>query len=315
MGYAVEASEVRKRYLDIHGKWNIALDGMDLQVPEGGVFGLLGPNGAGKTTAIRALVGLVRIGGGSLSVLGEEVPAGLTRTLPRVGAIVEGPAFFPRFTVRRNLEVLAKISGVGRKGIDAALERVGIAERANSSAKDLSLGMRQRLAIACTLIKDPELLIFDEPANGLDPEGIVQVRELIRQLGAEGRTVFVSSHILSEIRHVADRVAILAHGRTLASGPVESFLVEGDMTGLIVRVADASRAIPILAAEGLTAVEIPDEDGDSLRVSCLPDEAERVTRALARRDMYVRELRPDGSDLESAYLRLTAEPPPEAASS
>jgi len=310
MGFAIEAEQVRKRYLDIHGKWNTALDGMDLQVPEGGVFGLLGPNGAGKTTAIRAMVGLVRIGGGSLSVLGQPVPKGLSKVLPRIGAIVEAPAFFPRFTVRRNMEILTKMSGVGRTGIDAALERVGIADRANSSAKDLSLGMRQRLAIACTLIKDPDLLIFDEPANGLDPEGIVQVRELIRSLGAEGRTVLVSSHILSEIKQTADQVAILSRGRTSASGPVGSFFAEEERPGLVVRISDAVRALSILEAAGIDAVRT-DGDGDGLRVSCPPAEAERVTRTLADAGVYVREIRPDGSDLESAYLRLTSDAPAE----
>ncbi len=161
MSNAIETAGLRKRFLDIHGKWITALDGVDLEIPEGGVFGILGPNGAGKTTAIRVLVGLVRFSHGTVSVLGEQLPAGLPKVLPRVGAIVEGPAFFPRFTVRRNLQVLAKISGTGRAGIDRALERVGLAHRAESNAKDLSLGMRQRLAIACALIKDPEVLIFD----------------------------------------------------------------------------------------------------------------------------------------------------------
>jgi ABC-2 type transport system ATP-binding protein len=252
------------------------------------------------------MVGLVRIGGGSLTVLGQPVPNGLPKVLPRIGAIVEGPAFFPRFTVRRNMEILTKMSGVGRKGIDAALERVGIADRANSSAKDLSMGMRQRLAIACTLIKDPDLLVFDEPANGVDPEGIVQVRELIRSLGAEGRTVLVSSQILSEIEQTADWVAILSRGRTLASGPVGSFLGGEDRPGVVVRVADAARAVSVLEAAEMGAVRT-DAGGDELRVSCLPAEAERVTRTLADNGMYVREIRPVGSDLESAYLRLTSD--------
>lgn len=305
MSNAIEVSGLRKRYLDIHGRWIQALDGVDLDVPEGGVFGILGPNGAGKTTAIRVLVGLVGFSAGTVSVLGESLPQSLSKVLPRVGAIVEGPAFFPRFTVRRNLQVLAKISGTGPVGIDRAIERVGLADRAESNAKDLSLGMRQRLAIACALIKDPEVLIFDEPANGLDPQGIVQVRELIRELGAEGRTVLISSHILSEIQQVADHVAIFSHGRTVASGRVTSFLTETEAPGFVVRVADAHQAMPHLVAAGLptVAMEAPDE----LLVTCPANEGDRIARTLAEHGMFPREMVMRESALEAAYLRLTSE--------
>jgi ABC-2 type transport system ATP-binding protein len=304
MGYAVEVSEVRKTYLDIHGKRVAALDGMSLAVPEGGVFGILGPNGAGKTTLIRLLVGLVRFNGGSVTVLGARLPTDLHRVLPRIGAIVEAPAFSPRMTVRRNMEILARISGISKNGIEQILERVGLADDAKRNAKDLSLGMRQRLAIACALVKDPELLIFDEPANGLDPEGIVQVRELIRELGAEGRTVLVSSHILSEIRLMADQVAIVSEGRTLVSGPVPSILEELDTRGAIVRLADPARALGVLEAAGMVANRMGDDH--AIRVSCPPGEADRVTRALAEHGLYVKELMPDATDLEAAYLRLTS---------
>src|SRR5206468_12325473 len=155
-----------------------------------------------------------------------------------VGSIVEQPALFPRFTGRRNLEILGRLDGAAGSEIDRSLERVGLAERAGDMVKTYSLGMKQRLGIAAALLKDPSVLILDEPANGLDPAGIVEVRELVRSLGAEGRTVFVSSHILSEVQHTADRVAILARGRLVKAGPVGEVLAAGGARGMLVRVSD-----------------------------------------------------------------------------
>lgn len=304
MANAIEIEGLQKRYLDIRGKRSTALAGLDLAVPEGGVFGVLGPNGAGKTTLIRCLVGLVRANAGRITLLGQPVPKGLPATLGRVGAIVEAPAMYPRFSARRNLEILARVEGRGKADIDRALDRVGLTERAESPVKGYSLGMRQRLAIAATLIKEPEVLVLDEPANGLDPAGIVQVRDLVRELGAEGRTVLVSSHILSEMRQMVDHVAILAQGRCTLSGSVEEVLARGRTRGLIVRLDDPAAGIAALRARGIEA-SAGDGDG-ALRVALPEQGAAYVTRVLAEASLFPSEIRPDGSDLESVYLELTA---------
>src|SRR5207245_2064676 len=208
----IEIEGLVKEYRRLRGGRTVAVDRLDLSVPEGGVFGFLGPNGAGKTTTIRCLLGLVRPTRGACRLLGVDAGSGLSRVIRRVGAIVETPALFPRFSGRRNLELLGRLHGIGPRAVHEVLERVGLGERADHLVKTYSLGMRQRLGIGAALLKDPELLILDEPANGLDPAGIKEVRDLIRRLGDEGRTVFLSSHILTEIQHSADRFANLAGG-------------------------------------------------------------------------------------------------------
>ena len=198
-----------------------ALDGLDLEVPDGGgVFGFVGPNGAGKTTTIRCLLGLVRPTSGRCGVLGAEVPTELHRVQHRIGSAIEGQALFPTFSARRNLEHLARLRRIPRRRVDELLELVGLATRADDLVRTYSLGMRQRLGIAAALLPDPELLVLDEPANGLDPAGIVEMRGLLRRLGEEGRTVFLSSHQLNEVEQICDHVAVIVQGRCVASGPV-----------------------------------------------------------------------------------------------
>src|SRR3954453_23647326 len=216
---AIEFEDVRVSYRTRRGRV-AALSGLDLSVPTGGVFGFLGANGAGKTTAIRAAVGLLRGARGRVRVLDSDIPKDLPRALSRVGALVEQPSFFPNFTGRRNLELLGRTRGVDAKRVDAVLGEVGLDARADTRFATYSVGMKQRLGIAAALLKEPELLILDEPANGLDPPGILEVRNLMRTVAAEGRTVFVSSHILSEGEHACDRIAIVAHGKCIASGRV-----------------------------------------------------------------------------------------------
>ncbi len=292
---------LRKEYRRLRGGATTAVDGLDLEVPEGGVFGFLGPNGAGKTTTIRCLVGLVAPGAGRVSMLGADIPHGLPRVIRHVGSIVETPALFPRFTGRRNLQILARIDGIGRSAVDDVLARVGLGDRGDDLVKTYSLGMKQRLGIGAALLKDPALLILDEPANGLDPAGIVEVRELLRRLGAEGRTVFVSSHILSEIQQTADRVAILARGRCVREGAVADVLASRGSEGLIVRLRDLEAGRSALADAGVTSTV----DGDALRVNVVATEAEHVSRTLAERGLFVTELRPEEVDLETVFLELT----------
>ncbi len=301
MSSVIEVHGLRKEYRRLRGGSTLAVNGLDLEVPQGGVFGFLGPNGAGKTTTIRCLLGLVAPSAGRLRLLGEEVPRHLQRVIRTVGAIVEAPALFPRFSGRRNLLILGRIDGIGVATVDAALERVGLSERADDMVKTYSLGMKQRLGIAAALLKDPSVLILDEPANGLDPAGIVDVRRLITSLGAEGRTVFVSSHILSEIQQTADRVAILARGRLVKAGPVHEVLAGSGGEGLIVKLRDLAAGVAALAAANIPATVA---DG-ALRVSVAPVEAERVSRTLAERGLFVTELRPDEQDLETVFLDLT----------
>ncbi len=298
----IEIEGLRKEYRRLRGKSTVALDGLDLQVPEGGVFGFLGPNGAGKTTTIRCLLGLVHTSGGKLRLLDAEVPHGLPKVIRKVGSIVETPTLYPRFSGRRNLEILGRLHGIGPKAVDSVLERVGLADRQRDQVKTYSLGMKQRLGIAAALLKDPTVLILDEPANGLDPAGIVEVRELLRSLGKEGRTVFVSSHILSEVQQTADRVAILARGRCVKSGPVHEVLTSGRAADtLLVKLDDLAAGARALTEAGLRATVV----GDGLRVTMSPTEAARVTKALADRGLYLFELRPDEVDLETVFLELT----------
>jgi ABC-2 type transport system ATP-binding protein len=297
----IEVEGLRKEFRRLRGGRTVAVAGLDLEVPDGGVFGFLGPNGAGKTTTIRCLLGLVRPDTGSVRLLGTDVTKGLSRVIGKVGSIVEQPALFPRFSGRRNLEILGRIQGRDGAAVDSVLERVGLAERAKDNVRTYSLGMKQRLGIAAALLKDPAVLILDEPANGLDPAGIVEVRELIRSLGAEGRTIFVSSHILSEVQQTADRVAILARGRLIKAGPVNEVLSTGRARGMLVKVSDLEAGRRALEAADLGA----SVDGDVLRVEVQPEQGERVTRALVAADLYPSELRPDEVDLETVFLELT----------
>lgn len=272
-------------------------------VEQGGVFGFLGPNGSGKTTTIRCLLALSYPSGGSCRIFGVDPAKDLHKVVDRVGAIVESPAFFGGFSGRRNLELLARSRGFEQSRVGAALERVGLAARAKDLVKTYSLGMKQRLAIAAALLKDPELLILDEPANGLDPAGIKEVRELIRSLGREGRTVFVSSHVLAEIQQTCDRVAILSRGRAVRVGSVEDVLAGGRSSSMLVRVPDVHKGAEVLRSAGIET-QIVDS---ALSVAVSQDEAGRVTRTLAAEGIYLSELRPHEASLEDVFLELTRE--------
>jgi ABC-2 type transport system ATP-binding protein len=298
----IEIEGLAKEYRGRRGHRVAALDGLDLAIPEAGVFGFLGPNGSGKTTTIRCLLGLARPTCGRLRLLGRPVPGGLRDSIRRVGAIVESPALFATMSGRENLVLLGAVDGIGTRRVDEVLGLVGLDTRAGDLVKKYSLGMRQRLALAAALLKDPELLILDEPANGLDPAGIHQVRTLIRQLAAEGRTVFLSSHILSEIEHTCDRVAILNRGRCVVHGTVRDVLAStGASQAMLVKAADLDRAIAALRRAGLAA----ERHADHVRVAIAPTEASRVTQVLAREEQWVTDMRPEERSLEDLFLELT----------
>jgi len=297
----IEVEGLRKEYRRLRGRRTLAVDGLDMAVPTGGVFGFLGPNGAGKTTTIRCLLGLVRPTAGRCTLLGADARAALASVITRVGSIVETPALYPRFSGRLNLELLGRLQGIGRRAVDAVLDQVGLADRASDPVRTYSLGMKQRLGIAAALLKDPELLILDEPANGLDPAGIKEVRDLVRRLGREGRTVFVSSHQLSEVQQMCDRVAILSRGRSVATGKVAEVLARGRRDVLIVKLPELEDGLRALQGAGLEATM----DDAALRVSLPASEGARITEILASRGMFLSELRPEEVSLETVFLELT----------
>jgi len=301
---AIELEDLRVSYRGRRGSV-VAVDKLSLSVPSGGVFGFLGANGAGKTTAIRAIVGLLRSSTGRIRVLDADVPRHLPSVMDRIGALVEQPSFFPNCSGERNLRLLARARGIGAEKVDAAIEQVGLAARADSRFATYSLGMKQRLGIAAALLKDPELVVLDEPANGLDPPGILEVRTLLRGLGAQGRTVFVSSHLLSEVEHTCDRVAIIAHGRCIASGRVDDLLAGGHARHRV-RLPDPVHQNEIardaLARAGLPAVS---DDEGALVVDVGADRSHEVTRVLAEANVFVSELTPVTRSLEDVFLELT----------
>lgn len=298
----IEVEGLVKRYRRLRGASTVAVAGLDLVVPAGGVFGFLGPNGAGKTTTIRCLLGLVRPSAGRCRLLGADSGRELAGVAGRVGSMVEAPAFFPGMSGRKNLALLGGLEGIGRQGIIAALERVGLGDRGDHRVKTYSLGMKQRLGLAAALLKDPEVLLLDEPANGLDPAGIKEIRELLRSLGAEGRTVFISSHILSEVRQICDRVAILARGACVASGDVDDVL---DVKGgrLVVGLDDLEAGRAILEQKGFSATI----DNGRLVIAGAVTDPGRVTKVLADDGQFLTELRREEADLETVFLELTAD--------
>src|SRR3954454_13738432 len=221
----IETDGLRKVYRS-GARRTVAVDGLDLSVSTGGVHGFLGPNGSGKTTTIKMLLGLTRPSAGEMRLFGLPVPDQLPQVIDRVGAIVEEPRFRPAFSGRKNLTLLARSIGVPRTSVDEALRQAGLADRAKEPFGTYSVGMRKRLALASALLKHPDLLILDEPTNGLDPAGIRGIRDLIRDLGESGVTVLLSSHILAEVQQVCHSVSIVGEGRLLASGRVEDLLGE-----------------------------------------------------------------------------------------
>jgi ABC-2 type transport system ATP-binding protein len=299
-GLVISTTALRKEFRGRRGGLRVAVDDLDLAVPAGGVHGFLGPNGSGKTTTIRMLLGLARATSGEMRLFGEPVPARLPAVIDRVGAVVESPKFSPHFSGRRNLQLLAGTIGAPRSAVDAAIATVGLTGRDRDRFRSYSLGMKQRLAIAATLLKSPQLLILDEPTNGLDPAGIREIRDTIRSLGEQGVTVLLSSHILAEVQAVCDSATIIGNGRLLASGSVADLLDSGS-TAHAVEVPEADLALGVLLGAGLVARRVDDR---TLQVeTAAPDE---ITRVLGGAGIWLTALRPVRRDLESVFLELTA---------
>ena len=305
-GAALVTRGLAKRY----GK-RVALDGLDLRVPAGVVYGFLGPNGAGKTTTMRILTGLVHADAGSVELLGKPFGRRDRRRLFDVGALIESPSFYPFLSGRENLRALAAAGApVPATRVDEVLALVNLRERASDKVSGYSLGMKQRLGIAAALLGDPKLLLLDEPANGLDPAGIVGMRDTLRALAAEGRTVLVSSHILSEVEQLADVVGIVAHGRLVREGPVERLLREGGTVR--VRVAPeeiAAAAAALERAAGPDNVSVDSTPGgDWLVVRFDPSHAAELNRALVAAGVYASRIEA-GATLESLFLEVTGSTP------
>ena len=297
---ALATRGLRKSY----GK-RLALDGLDLSVPAGVVYGFLGPNGAGKTTTMRLLTGLLHPDAGSIELLGLPFRRGDRQRLFEIGALVENPSFYPYLSGRRNLQVLASAgAGVPARRIDELLELVGLRERSKDKVSGYSLGMKQRLGIAGALLSDPKLLLLDEPANGLDPAGIVAMRETLRRLASMGKTVFVSSHLLAEVRVLADVVGIIAAGRLVREGTLDSLLRDQGVVRVRVPRAAAAAARTVLERIARTDGGAESNGDPWLAVHVEPHLAGAVNRALAEAGIYATGLE-SGTDLELLFLELT----------
>ncbi len=281
-----------------------AVTDVDLQVPRGCAYGFLGHNGAGKTTVIRMLLGLTRPDAGTMRIRGMVVPEQRAAALARVGAIVEEPHFHGHLTGRENLRVIAAVRGIpAYERIAGALERVGLTDRADDRVKTYSQGMRQRLGVARCLLADPELLILDEPMNGLDPGGILEFREMIERLVGEGRTVFLSSHLLDEVEKTCDAAAVIDRGRVIAQGPI-STLLQGARNELEVGCGDPRTALDVL--DGHPAIAQATELADGLMLTLANGHgAASINSKLVLAGVEVYRLKPVRESLEQRFLEMT----------
>ena len=292
----VETHSLTKRY----GSGVLAVDSVDMSVRRGEVYGFLGPNGAGKTTTLRMLVGLIRPTSGTATDAGHAPgsPAGLSR----IGSLIESPGFYPYLSGRENLRVVADLAGVNQKRVDEVLDIVELTTRAGRKFGTYSTGMKQRLGVAAALLKDPELLILDEPTNGLDPQGMAEMRKLIKDIGQGDRTVLLSSHLLGEVEQICDRVGVISNGRLVKQSTVQDLIGE---EGVLVR------AQPLDAAQDmLISMFGPDlisrQDG-ALHLKVKPEESTLVNRELVSAGIGVSELRPFDRSLEDVFFQLTGE--------
>jgi ABC-2 type transport system ATP-binding protein len=303
-GWAVETHSLTKRF-----GANVAVNGVELLVPRGVAFGYLGPNGAGKTTLIRTLLGLTRADGGTMSLLGIPVPAERSRAQARVGAIVDEPRFHPHLTGRDNLRLLAAARGGGaRERIGPSLERVGLSERADDKVASYSMGMRQRLGVASCLLGDPELLILDEPMNGLDPAGMHEMRLMIISLVDEGRTVVLSSHLLDEVERTCDAVAIVDRGRVVRQGPIDELTRGAGAGSLQVDCADPARAARVIDEAGIAAGTALTDAGLTVTLSAGTSRelVAEINRRLVGAGISVYGLQETRASLEEWFLSVTS---------
>lgn len=305
MTAVIAVQGLRKEYRSFRGRTTVALDGIDMDIPGPGVYGILGPNGSGKTTTIRCLLGLVTPTEGSVSVLGQDVSK-LSTVIGRIGALVEGPKFSPGLSGRRNLQLFASLSGLDRSRVEDMLELVELTDRANDVVSSYSLGMSQRLGIAAAMLNDPELVILDEPTNGLDPAGMADVRRLVRQLASEGRTVLVSSHQLHEIQQICDRLIIFRNGRVITQGSVKEIVGAVAGNRILIKIDDHPAALWVLNRTGLTATETLDGSAIAVQIQDATTPAD-VNRILATEGLFASAISADELSLEEAFLSITSD--------
>jgi ABC-2 type transport system ATP-binding protein len=293
---AIETTQLTKRYDSM-----LAVDRLDLRVERGEIFGFLGPNGAGKTTTMRMLLGLIRPTSGSARILGMDVSRELPAILARTGSMIEEPAFYPYLSGRDNLRAMARLSGISEDLVPGILERVDLTGAAGKRFKAYSMGMKQRLALGAALLADPEILILDEPANGLDPAGIVEMRDLMRDLKRDGKTVLISSHVLHEVEQICDRIAIVNGGRIVVQGRVEELLHHNDKVEIRINhpreAADVLRGVPWMGHIDLGS--------DHILVSAPLERTAEINRILADEGLYAAIIKPQEESLEQYFLEIT----------
>jgi ABC-2 type transport system ATP-binding protein len=301
---AVRTTGLTRRFGD-----QVAVDAVDLVVPRGAIYGFLGPNGSGKTTTIRVLLGLIAADAGEIELLGQPMPRASARVLPRVGALIEGPAFHPYITGAQNLRRLDLSDATANPAtsaqrITAALARVGLTAAAGKKFRNYSLGMKQRLGLAAALLQPRDLLVLDEPTNGLDPQGTREVRRLIRDLATDGTTVLVSSHLLSEIEQVATHVGMMSGGKLVRQGTLHDVLADGAPT-IRVDTPDGDTAIATMRQLGLDAAATGPDGAVTARLGSVA--VEDVAKALVQAGARLRRLNVDRPDLEELFVSITGE--------
>ena len=292
----VETHSLTKRY----GSGVLAVDSVDMSVRRGEVYGFLGPNGAGKTTTLRMLVGLIRPTSGTVTVVGHAPgdPAGLAK----IGSLIEGPGFYPYLSGRENLRVIADLVGVSHTRVEEILDLVDLGSRAGRKFSTYSTGMKQRVGVAAALLKDPELVILDEPSNGLDPQGMAEMRKLIKDISHSDRTVLISSHLLGEVEQICDRVGVISNGRLVIQSTVQELVGE---KGVLVKAQPVEQAQDVLTR--MFGPEAVSRQNGSIHLKITPDNSIEINRQLMNAGVGVSELRPYERSLEDVFFQLTGE--------
>jgi len=296
-GPALSANGLTKRF----GKLR-AVDDLTFEMPRGGVIGFVGPNGAGKSTTIRILLGLIKPTGGNAEVLGHGICTP-SAYLNKVGALIESPVFYPGLSGSKNLRALAKLGGFPPEQVPWALEIVGLSSRAGDKVANYSLGMKQRLGIAVALLPNPELLILDEPTNGLDPAGIVEIRNLLRQIGSSGRTVFVSTHLLSEVEAEADRLVMIHNGKLVFAGELADIMEKA--CEAVYAVPENTADLPLLTKIISEAGRLFRQEDDAIIITAPKEWSSELNRLATSKGVNLRELRPQCESLEDIFLKMT----------